>query len=45
MSVCLSVCPQLRNDVVSQANGSVTLHTKYHYDDMVSTHMYMLRHI
>ncbi|XP_029036420.2 voltage-dependent calcium channel subunit alpha-2/delta-3 isoform X2 [Osmia bicornis bicornis] len=24
----------LRNDVVNQANGSVTLHTKYHYDDM-----------
>jgi len=27
---------QLRNDVVNQANGSVTLHTKYHYDDMAS---------
>lgn len=27
---------QLRNDVVNQQNGSVTLHTKYHYDDMVS---------
>ncbi|XP_050454888.1 voltage-dependent calcium channel subunit alpha-2/delta-3 isoform X2 [Cataglyphis hispanica] len=24
----------LRNDVVNQTNGSVTLHTKYHYDDM-----------
>ncbi|XP_076283343.1 voltage-dependent calcium channel subunit straightjacket isoform X9 [Lasioglossum baleicum] len=24
----------LRNDVVNQENGSVTLHTKYHYDDM-----------
>ncbi|XP_067204326.1 voltage-dependent calcium channel subunit alpha-2/delta-3 isoform X2 [Linepithema humile] len=24
----------LRNDVVNQANGSVTLHTKYHYDNM-----------
>ncbi|KAG9433939.1 voltage-dependent calcium channel subunit alpha-2/delta-3 precursor [Apis mellifera carnica] len=24
----------LRNDVVNQQNGSVTLHTKYHYDDM-----------
>ncbi|KAK2575606.1 hypothetical protein KPH14_011311 [Odynerus spinipes] len=24
----------LRNDVINQANGSVTLHTKYHYDDM-----------
>ncbi|XP_011643391.1 voltage-dependent calcium channel subunit alpha-2/delta-3 isoform X2 [Pogonomyrmex barbatus] len=23
-----------RNDVVNQINGSVTLHTKYHYDDM-----------
>lgn len=27
---------QLRNDVVNQTNGSVTLHTKYHYEDMVS---------
>ncbi|XP_012150257.1 voltage-dependent calcium channel subunit straightjacket isoform X2 [Megachile rotundata] len=24
----------LRNDVINQANGSITLHTKYHYDDM-----------
>ncbi|XP_017890137.1 voltage-dependent calcium channel subunit alpha-2/delta-3 isoform X2 [Ceratina calcarata] len=24
----------LRDDVVNQANGSVTLHTKYHYDNM-----------
>ncbi|XP_076657364.1 voltage-dependent calcium channel subunit straightjacket isoform X1 [Halictus rubicundus] len=24
----------LRTDVVNQENGSVTLHTKYHYDDM-----------
>ncbi|XP_060826223.1 voltage-dependent calcium channel subunit alpha-2/delta-3 isoform X1 [Bombus pascuorum] len=24
----------LRDDVVDQKNGSVTLHTKYHYDDM-----------
>lgn len=31
-----AIFSQLRNDVVNQANGSVTLHTKYHYDDMVS---------
>ena len=32
----IMICIQLRNDVVNQQNGSVTLHTKYHYDDMVS---------
>ncbi|XP_015587813.1 voltage-dependent calcium channel subunit alpha-2/delta-3 isoform X2 [Cephus cinctus] len=25
---------ELRKDVINQANGSATLHTKYHYDDM-----------
>lgn len=32
----MSIFPQFRDDVVSQKNGSAVLHTKYHYDDMVS---------